>query len=1235
MSTKKFTLLMALMAFISTAFAGGSSNSCTDWNGYVSSKNTGPMGYYTLLNGDEEKAAQTYHYSGPGKIDQVRVYGNFPYTPPYYGGVPLTATIYEVDANGRPTTAIESADFIWWWFNNPQGYIDVSFGAGVYLSSNFAVGVSIRPNEFPFGTSFQVGYTGNGEGLGEDLASLAGSSTGGNWASALSEFSKDGDFYLVPQMTNFNTPGFEIASQCIGTGATVVFANTTQMNRDSMFNRIGLSDYTGTNKYYTWNFGDGSPVSNATNPTHTYAVAGVYTATLTSVIDGWNSVCSESYSMEVSVGLSASATVVTNVTCNGYEDGSITATGAGGATPYNYSIDGEEYQSGNSFTGLGAGNYTLYVQDDLGCSQSSSFTVTQPSAIVFAAPQTTSASCSTANGQILVSATGGTGQITYKLGNGTYKVSGLFTGVAGGSYVLTAKDANGCTANITVTVNDQGGPTLTVVSTTNVSCNGDNDGTIVLSGSGGTGALQYSIDGGLTYQSTTSYLNLTAGTYGVLVKDAAGCKTGTTVTIVQPSPLRVNATSVPVSCNGAFDGQINILAAIGGIGSLSYSVNSTTYQSGTNFSGLSSGTYTVYVRDVAGCLASTTTTITQPSPVSALVTVSNPGCNGGYDGSLSIGGSGGSGGYTYSLNGVNYENYGLFLNLPGGNYTVYVKDKNGCVYTTNSVLTEPSAVSGTVLTTNSTCNNNNGSLLVTASGGSGSGYQYSIDGTTFNSTGAFGSLVSGTYYILIRDGAGCETVVSSNIYDSNGPSITGTSHTNIACHDGSDGSITVSTVTGGTGVLQYGLNGSAWQTSNVFTGLSAGDYTVMVKDANGCIGYVNETLTEPAPIVVSTVEVDLACNGVNTGRVTVSAIGGAGTLAYSINQGVSFQSSNVFNNLFAGSYNLRVRDAAGCIGTASAVLTQPSAITLIDAVLNVSCYDAGNGIISIVSAGGTGSKTYSLDGINYQTNGSFYNLSGGHYTVYVKDSFACVVTKNVTVTEPTALHLSATALDVSCAGGNNGFINTSMAGGVGNYSFEWSNGSESEDLFNLYAGTYTTTVTDGNGCSITGSFVVSQPSLPIIVNGTVTGSTGSNGEVDITITGGVSPYTFNWSNGQFTEDIAGLNPGTYTVEVTDSKGCATSNVFTVSSLTGIGQVNTDAVKVMVYPNPSQQVATIEVSGAEMSKLEVFNILGQTVFASEAEQAKVNINTTEFTAGTYLVKVMVNNTVIIKHLQVIH
>lgn len=1002
-----------------------------------------------------------------------------------------------------------------------------------------------------------------------------------------------------------------------------------------MFNRISLSGYAGSAKYYTWDFGDGSSVSNATNPSHSYAAPGVYTATLTSTIDGWNGVCSETYSMNISVGLSVSDSIVSHVKCNGDSDGSIIATGSGGATPYSYSIDGATYQSGSAFTGLAAGNYTLYVTDALGCSNSTNFTINQPTPIVFAAPQTTNASCGNANGQVLLSATGGTGAIKYRKGSGAYQNSGLFTGLAAGTYTFTARDGNLCTTSIKVTVNDQGGPTLTVVSTTNVSCYGGNDGSIVLSATGGTGTLQYSIDGGTSYQTTTSYPTLAAGTYGVLVKDAAGCKSGTTVVITQPAQLKVVAASVPVSCNGGNDGQINILVGIGGIGSLSYSINGTNYQSGSNFSGLTAGNYTVYIRDVAGCTATTTTAVPQPTAITANVVVNNPDCHSSYDGSITVTGSGGTGSYAYSLNGINYQSSGSFENLPGGNYTIYVRDKKGCVHTQNTVLIVPLELTGTALTTNSTCGNSNGSLLVTGAGGSGSGYQYSMDGTNFTSSGSFTNLSSGTYYVAIKDAAGCLTVVAGTIYDSNGPSIVSTSHTNVACNDGNDGSITVNNVTGGTGTLQYGLNGSYWQTSNSFTGLSAGTYTVMVKDANGCIGYTNVTLSEPAPFVINTIVVDLKCYGINTGKITVNAIGGAGTLGYSINEGLFYQSSNVFNSLYAGTYTLKVRDAAGCTGTTTAIVEEPTEIGVIAGVLNVTCNGDGNGVISVLSSGGTGPKTYSLGGSTYQQTGVFATLSGGNYTVYVKDSVGCIVTKPITVSEPSAMSMSGNVSDVTCAGGDNGSVNLTPNGGVGGYEYMWSGGYASEDLTGIGAGTYNVTVSDANGCTITASYVVSQPALPLILNGTVTGSNGADGAIDLTTTGGTSPYNYDWSNGAQTEDVTGLTAGTYTVEVTDYNGCATSNTFTVPDLTGIVNVVADGKNVTLYPNPSNDVLTIEVNGAEMSRLEVLNMLGQSVFVSETEQSKVSINTTDLQQGTYIVKVLVNNSFVTKQLQVIH
>ena len=349
---------MLLALFILGTLGLHAQTSCVDLNGYVAYKNTGLTGAYTLSMGDEEMAAQTYEYDGPGKVTSVRVYGNYS---GILGGVPLRVTIYNVDANGRPTTAIQSVNDTWWVWNNPGGYITVNFpGGGVFLDHDFAVGVEVR-NAAPWGTSFSLQYTGDGEGLGEDHASLAGTSTGFNWSSAMTNFNKNGDFYLIPRMTHFITADFDASAICVGLASNITFTNTSSVPMAMMFNTIGLPGYGGSNEFYTWDFGDGSSLVHTANASHAYGVAGRYTVTLTTTMDGWNSDCSDTYSIDVSVGLSVFPGTVTNVTCNGGEDGGVTVARAGGASPYLVSIDGANYQTNPSFSGLSAGTYVLYV----------------------------------------------------------------------------------------------------------------------------------------------------------------------------------------------------------------------------------------------------------------------------------------------------------------------------------------------------------------------------------------------------------------------------------------------------------------------------------------------------------------------------------------------------------------------------------------------------------------------------------------------------------------------------------------------------------------------------------------------------------------------------------------------------------------------------------------------------------------------------------------------------------
>ena len=1226
---KKRITLIAAGLFLSLLSTHAQTTCSDDRNAYVDSKNVGTTGAYTLTIGAEEKASQTYHYSGPGKVGGARVYG----TVPLGLGVKLRVSLYNVDANGRPTgTALATAPIQNFYAWSPA-FFDVSFSPAVSVNSNFAMVVEIV-NVPGWGRDFALRYTGNGEGNAEDLASLAGTSTGFNWASAMSTYNKDGDFYIYPRMINFNTPIFSLASTCVNTGASLSFVNNTQMTKDPMFNRIAAAGYSGTNNLYTWDFGDGTAVSHLTNPTHAYATAGVYTITLTSMIEGWSGNCIKTYTKVVSVGLAVNATAVTNVTCNGSNNGSIIAVGSGGSTPYTYSLNNNTYQSSANFTGLIAQVYNLYVKDAHGCIQTTSFIINQPVVIHFTSASSTNASCGNADGGILVASSGGLPPMQYKCNSGTYQSSGTFSGLTAGAYTITAKDANGCTYSTIVVVSNSSGPAFSVTNSTNVSCNGGSDGSISLTSSGGTGTVQYSINGGTTYQANGTFTNVTAGTYTAIVKDAAGCTDIRIFHITEPQTIRFTASTKDLTCNGSANGEINVTTTTGGTGSVVYSLDNISYQSGTNFLGLTAGTYTVYARDIAGCVSNILATLYQPTSVSATVTPTSAACNGNQDGTLTITGSGGTSGYEYGIGtDGEYQSTGIFSNLAAGTYPLVVIDANGCIFKTTGTITQPSVIVPVATSTNSTCSNSNGGIMVTATGGSGSGYTYSINGGTFG-VGTFSSLGAGTYVVTAKDGTGCTSTINASVFDSNGPSILSSNHTNVNCNGGSDGTITVGTVSGGTGTLQYSINGTAYQTSTVFSGLPAGVYNVTVKDAVGCIGNVTETLTEPNAFVITTNVVNATCNASNTGSVALQVGGGAGTLAYSINGGTTYQSSSTFSNLGAGTYGVLVKDAGGCFGYVLATVTEPPVISVNYNTLNITCHGANDGSITVTASGGTGALKYSLDGVIYQTSNLFTNLFGGSYIVYVKDASGCIKTIPVNLYEPTALTVTANASDVTCYGGNNAAIALSVTGGTSNYYFSWSNEVSTQNNFNLTAGTYTVVVHDGNNCISTNNYTITQPSSPVIVNGTVVNSTGTNnGAVNIAVTGGGGTYTFLWSNNATTENVSGLAPGVYSVIVTDANGCSASSTFLITNTAGIATYDALSDQVSVYPNPANDYVIVEVDGFRIDKVEVYDVLGQVAFKGEFNNSKVEINTAGLNQGVYFVKVLVDEKLITKKVRI--
>ncbi len=291
-------------------------------------------------------------------------------------------------------------------------------------------------------------------------------------------------------------------------------------------------------------------------------------------------------------------------------------------------------------------------------------------------------SCTGSNGQITLSAAGGSGPYTYSINGGANQASGVFSNLPAGVISYTVNDANACQGQGTFTLN----PPVTITATatpTQIQCNGQSNGSIQLSASGGQAAYTYS-QNGVTYQASNSFTGLTAGTYSFYAKDANGCVGTVSVTITEPSALLVNAAPIAITCFGETNGSV-IATATGGTGALTYNLNGGAYGNATTFNNLSAGTYTVGVQDANGCTQTFQTTVVEPTQIVASA-VSTPST--GANGTITASAAGGNMPYTYSINGINFYSGVLFSNLAPGTYTVSVKDVNGCIGTVEVTVEE-------------------------------------------------------------------------------------------------------------------------------------------------------------------------------------------------------------------------------------------------------------------------------------------------------------------------------------------------------------------------------------------------------------------------------------------------------------------------------------------------------------------------------------------------------------------
>lgn len=911
---------------------------------------------------------------------------------------------------------------------------------------------------------------------------------------------------------------------------------------------------------YSWN-----PAAGITQ-TVTNLGPGLYTGTVTDA----NS-CSSTGTVTIIEPPQLTLTFVSSAdpSCNGVADGTITVTATGGTPAYEYSTDGVTFQPGATLTGLTGGTYTITVRDANLCTATVQVVITDPLAVGGNISTNTASDCLLNTGAFTILGEGGAGLYTYSLNGGPFQASGSFTGLGPGQYTVTVMDQNGCTGTVIVNVSAINAPTGSLNGLTNVLCAGNSTGGFSVSALGGTPPYQFSIDGGATQQATGTFSNLPAGTYSVQITDANGCPGFFDVTITEPAPLTAFISSQnDVTCPGGNDGAF-VVFGNGGTPGYQYSINGVTFTTQTLFNNLTSGTYTVTVRDANLCDTTLQVVIGEPAPVSATVVAqTNIDCNGASTGSFTVAGTGGNGTYTYSLDGINFQNSGAFTNLPAGLYTVTINDIANCSGTFQVTITQPAPLVGVIVNQNNTscAGDTDGSVELGGNGGT-PGYTYSQDGITFSTNTIISGLAPGPYTFFIQDANGCQSPISVTITSPPAITLTVAATTNVSCNGLTDGTVTF-TPGGGTPVYQYSLdNGLTFLAGPQLTGLAAGAYTAIVEDVNGCQATATFTLTEPTPVVVTVPTAsDVTCFGQADGSFSAAASGGnGGAYTYSID-GINFQAFPNFTGLTANTYTVTARDVNGCEGSVTVTINEPPQIGMI-LVQNtpVTCPGGNDGQLTLAGFGGTvaapGGYTYSINAGPAQASGTFSNLAAGTYVILVQDDNGCFDNQSFTVTEPQPLGLSViTQTDVTCFGGNDGGVTLTGSGGTPGYLFSTDgiNFQANGTFNNLAAGPFTLTIQDANGCIGTASVTINEPpqigvQINTLINVSCFGD--STGSISVTGVGGTPGYLYGLVGGPGLTPLSsytGIPAGIYPLIIEDANACRDTFPITITQPAPIG-----------------------------------------------------------------------------------
>jgi hypothetical protein len=518
--------------------------------------------------------------------------------------------------------------------------------------------------------------------------------------------------------------------------------------------------------------------------------------------------------------------------------------------------------------------------------------------------------------------------------------------------------------------------------------------------------------------------------------------------------------------------------------------------------------------------------------------------------------------------------------------------------------------------------NDNGVAFISVSGGTpGYTYDWEYDGLGDNDDlQDQDSLSAGFNTIIVTDTNGCVAVDSVIITQPSAVYLNVLSATDVLCNGGNDGTVTS---LGGGATPPYSYLWSSGDPTASASNLTAGNYIITVTDANGCIHQDSIMVNEPSFLDVSAfTTIDVLCNGDSNGTATSNVSGG--TPGYTYLWSTTGTGASI-TNLAAGNYDLTVTDANGCTGQGSVPIFEPTVLTTAMTSTDVLCNGDADGTGIATPSGGTPVYTYSWS--TAATDSTAAGLNPGVHYVTITDNNGCSVLDSVTIAEPQVVTASISATDISCNGFNDGFVVTQAAGGLPGYTYLWSNNDTTSSITGLGVGNYSVVVTDANGCTTFDAVTISEPPAIVLSTTTTPETFGNDGAIDLTVSGGVPGYEFDWDNDSWgdnddAEDLTGLTGNaTYGVIVTDTTGCMDTLFVNVGSVVGIS-LNATHEKVNVYPNPTTGWLSIDAKHLEeQTALNLLDASGRLIFKETILPYTLHqLDLSEFESGMYFIQV---------------